>query len=356
MRYIRYIEKASREDKLAILREKWEVLSKKYGNLVETSDRNRDLIWKIILNADPTKNKQYLQWIITKGILKWSHKSFYLFKQDLPTLIASLLIYDKLKRTNKLRPEHKDINRIKDDDELFDIVNQYQEAAGRTKEQDESFFKNKAAKKLYESSTIEVVIPYTKEASCYFGVNTKWCTARNDKHNAFDTYNREGPLYIVTHKTTGKKYQLWFDTSGDEYHQFMDHKDNEIDWADLIEKQPKFVEELRKIFYKLAYAVKFIYLMNKIRYPDLIHWIYITEDYIEDIFKIIEGHLHLTKADIIDFLKRINFNHAVANKDIPMVLGVLFKNDSKYKLSLKEQEVVKTYWYEGYQAVYGDSK
>lgn len=354
MRYIRYLEKASREDKLAILREKWEILSKKYGNLVETSDRNRDLIWKLILNADPTKNKQYLQWIITKGILKWSHKSFYLFKQDLPTLAASLLTYDKLKRMNKLRYEHKDINRIKNDDELFDVVNQYQEAAGRTKEQDESFFKNKAAKKLYESSTVEVVIPYTKEASCYFGTNTKWCTARADENNAFDVYNREGPLYVVLDKKTGKKYQFWFDTSEDEAHQFMDYKDNEINWADLLEKQPKFVEELRKIFYRIASSVKFIYLMDKVQYSDIIHWIYITEDYLEDIFRIIEGRLHLTKSDITEFLKRINFNNAVPTKYIPMVLGILFKNDSKHKLTLKEQELVKTYWYEGYKAIYGD--
>lgn len=269
MRYIRYLEKASREDKLAILREKWEILSKKYGNLVETSDRNRDLIWKLILNADPTKNKQYLQWIITKGILKWSNKSFSLFKEDLPTLTASLLTYDKLKRMNKLRYEHKDINRIKNDDELFDVVNQYQEAAGRTKEQDEAFFKNKAAKKLYESSTVEVVIPYTKEASCYFGTNTKWCTARADENNAFDVYNREGALYIVLDKKTGKKYQFWFDTSEDEAHQFMDYKDNEINWVDLEKQYPQFMEELRKIFHTLAKSSHYIPLMKTYNINDL---------------------------------------------------------------------------------------
>lgn len=330
--------------------------------MVETHNRNKDIIWELILKTDPTKNKQYLQWIITKGILKWSNKSFYLFKQDLPTLTSLLVSYDKLKRMNKLRPEHKDINRIKNDDELFYVVSQYQEAAGRTKEQDEQLFKNKEAKKLYESSSIEVVIPYTKKASCYFGVNTKWCTARNDENNAFATYNREAPLYIVLDKKTGKKYQFWFDTSEDEAHQFMDYKDNEIVWSDLIKKQPDFVKELRKVFDKLATSCSFIYLMNKVKLYSLLNFLLITDDYPEKVFEIIKDTLDLSKLEIASLYKRFhnNFYFPVPKgkekSAISKIIKIILKLDDISKIKHKDKQLLLDNWSTAYNELFGDSK
>lgn len=78
-------------------------------------------------------------------------------------------------------------------------------------------------KVLYNGPLGQLVIPLTREASCALGKPTSWCTARDDSSNMFDTYNKQGPLYVWIGKD-GKRYQFHFESA-----QCMDSKDRPID-------------------------------------------------------------------------------------------------------------------------------
>ncbi|ASV44052.1 hypothetical protein PBI_SCTP2_37 [Salicola phage SCTP-2] len=70
---------------------------------------------------------------------------------------------------------------------------------------------NKSKKKdsiiVHEDDEKMVVIPLTKDASCYYGKNTKWCTAA-DKDNTFNRYfyTRNIVLFYIYMKNNNIKY------------------------------------------------------------------------------------------------------------------------------------------------------
>lgn len=82
------------------------------------------------------------------------------------------------------------------------------------------------SKILYDGELGFLVIPETKEASCYWGKGTRWCTS-GDVYNIFNHYNDIGPLYIWI-DDTGDRYQFHFHTF-----QFMDKNDSAIDHSKL---------------------------------------------------------------------------------------------------------------------------
>lgn len=49
--------------------------------------------------------------------------------------------------------------------------------------------------KIYDDENILVIQPLSKEASCYYGANTKWCTsATAEEENRFEHYTSDGNL------------------------------------------------------------------------------------------------------------------------------------------------------------------
>lgn len=63
-------------------------------------------------------------------------------------------------------------------------------------------------------------------------MNTRWCTAAK-KDNMFDEYNKEGPLYIILHKPTNRRWQ--FHLRGQ---QFMDERDNDTNFIKFNKQYP----------------------------------------------------------------------------------------------------------------------
>jgi hypothetical protein len=57
------------------------------------------------------------------------------FEDIMSKAVPYLLKYDALKRKNKLKPEHRDINQVKDIDQLMDWVDEYQEVETASKTQ-----------------------------------------------------------------------------------------------------------------------------------------------------------------------------------------------------------------------------
>lgn len=146
--------------------------------------------------------------------------------------------------------DKKDINQYKTYDELYVTIvtassNDPSSKREKEKLENEKYFALGIAKIFYQDSNIKVVIPYTKEASCYFGKGTKWCTA-GENDNRFDEYNRTGPLYIIMPKGE-QKYQLWFSDSSV---QFMDSLDKQIDQEEIDRLDSKY--HVKKIFAKLV--------------------------------------------------------------------------------------------------------
>ncbi len=84
---------------------------------------------------------------------------------------------------------------------------------------------------VYENDKVRIIIPKDQTAACYYGQGTQWCTASTQSTNYFNSYSKDGPLYILLPKQPkydGEKYQLHFPSG-----QFMDEQDRNVD--DIIE-------------------------------------------------------------------------------------------------------------------------
>ena len=148
-------------------------------------------------------------------------------------------ITDVIKRfdQNKKQLKNKDIMQFKSVEEVDDYLNNednYNELTDRQKlRQTQKNVRNtdvdKDATKVFENSMWEVWVPNTYEASCKLGQGTEWCTATTSTRDYFDSYTRDGKLYININKPTGNKYQFHFESES-----FMDADDEEIDIEDFF--------------------------------------------------------------------------------------------------------------------------
>lgn len=178
-------------------------------------------IFQQIVSADPTYNPQkpnkmgkYAKWLLAiyqKGNLK---------TEDLYKATEYLRIF--IKFNGKI--EQKDIMKYKSLQDVYNVIQPFlqnpQQAATKAEEVRQI---KEGAEKVYEDEKWMVIVPHTKEASCYYGKGTQWCTAADSSNNYFDAYNEEGLLYINILKGTDVKYQFHFETNS-----FMDATDTPI--------------------------------------------------------------------------------------------------------------------------------
>ena len=196
---------------------KRDITEKKLGDKLEkvasedgsTLAKALDILEKI----DPTKNKQYVEWLCRQYI----QQKFRL--EDKNRVIEVLTRFEKIKN----RLEQKDINRY-NFHELQSLMDKHFEEVVL----DVDAKTVKGAKVLYNGPLGQLSIPSTKAAACELGAGTKWCTAAKS-NNMFAHYNSSGPLYIWKDKS-GEKYQFHFESN-----QFMDDKDSPISNAKVEE-------------------------------------------------------------------------------------------------------------------------
>ena len=205
-----------------------------------------------IAALDPTPNKDLTFWLAFQyskfsktnnsfGIKRW---------EDIGSrAIPALIKFKALSRKPNLEPKlpTKDINQVQGLGVLEDILDNYEEKEATSNkelsnQEEENFYKSGQAELLHNDSNIKVVIPKSKKAAQFFGINTKWCTAAKE-NNMFAYYNKKGRLYIVLIKKENKRFQFHFQTG-----QFMDGKDREIKPNKLADKYPI----LWKIFTPIA--------------------------------------------------------------------------------------------------------
>ena len=178
-------------------------------------------IFNQIISSDPTWSSERPDKMGKFG--KWLLKLY---------MSKSLIIEDLYKAKEYLsyfikynnRIDVKDINKYRSLPELYNVVKVFMDNPDvATSNSDEVRRIKEGAEKVYEDGEWLIVVPHTKEASCYYGKGTQWCTAAEQSHNMFDHYNDQGNLYINIRKSDGEKFQFHFESDS-----FMDATDSGI--------------------------------------------------------------------------------------------------------------------------------
>lgn len=201
-------------------------LLEKYTTLVDIKNKYyadiEDNIFNDIIKADPTYNtkKQDKMGKYTKWLLQLYRNNKIKF-EDLYKATEYLNIFNKVYK----ELEYTDINKYTSLPQLFKAIQPYYNYKSNSEKINEI---KQGADKVYEDDTWLIIIPRTKEASIYYGKGTQWCTAASKSNNYFDSYSKDGPLYININKQTGRKYQFHFESD-----QLMNEQDEEISTADI---------------------------------------------------------------------------------------------------------------------------
>lgn len=176
--------------------------------------------------ADPTKNQQYVTWIIrqyTKNNIRY--EDIYKLKDD-------LAVFLKTKGQHKRLGVNSDINQYN-----WQSLARVADQLGSTElaEPTADAGPVEDADVLYNGPLGILSIPRTEAASCALGSGTRWCTAA-EKNNMYSSYSKYGPLYVWHDKKRKEKYQFHFETG-----QFMNAQDEPLTAEDaryLIDENP----------------------------------------------------------------------------------------------------------------------
>jgi len=183
----------------------------------------------MIEQGDPTKNKQYSQWLA-----RMYSKNIIPLEDIQSKMFDALSKFHTLKLRKKIKPEHADLNQMKQPVDLLTAMADYEDVEDTNQEVD----KGQSAE-IYADSSIRVIVPKDEASACYYGRGTRWCTAAKN-NNMFKQYHKSGDMYIVLPKNpkhTGEKYQLHLHTK-----QFMDEEDRPIDLYQFVKDYPTIRE------------------------------------------------------------------------------------------------------------------
>jgi len=214
-----------------------EFLSETIDNLI-----GADPFSKVDIEKGAGYAGQYSEWILKTFLKKFDEKGEGAGKtinhirrfmnEDLYKLNSDLKIYDKNKSKVSLNKKNvRDINQVPDFNTLFYIIKPF-----IPKHQEEDIKDKSKVRILLDNSQYFVGVPLTLSASQSLGNNTRWCTAaRSDNNTYYDSYTKDGPLYIVFVKNKGEltKYQFHFPSG-----QYMDSDDRSIDVFEFFSNHP----------------------------------------------------------------------------------------------------------------------
>jgi len=240
----------------------WKEYGEKVKEKLEKDDEtilylyDDDELPKEFIEADPSPNKKYLEWIV-KSYVEDGIKKY----EDLGRVKQALLKYQYLITKKVVKTFGKDINDFcgiagcttgKKKKEKLGLENfleqsEFVEPLEKFNKQEDIKLKEGEATLLYEDDEIKVIIPRTEAAACKYGHETRWCTASTKGQNMFDYYNKQGPLYIVIPKNPrrkGEKYQLHLESDS-----YMDEKDDDVEIDTLLDRFPSLekVPELSRV-------------------------------------------------------------------------------------------------------------
>lgn len=184
---------------------------------------------------------------------------------------------------------------------------------------------------IYEDEKVMLVIPLSEGASCYYGKNTKWCTAATETQNHFVDYFSDKEIVLVYALfKDGNKMALAMHDDIDEVEAF-DVQDNAISPGDFeeavgvkindirraVEKASPTIEKARE---KLTPRYRMMELVSRYKEGDngvVLKMIEAIEEFYED--EGIESMLYVERKggglgvmfDLDDIRKDSDFDHAV---------------------------------------------
>lgn len=196
-----------------------EDVKKKYAELAERGAIDD------LSKGDPSGNNAYLGWMakqlntfysLTQGV---DDKSEQLeMRARHPEQIANVV---KQFHQNKQRLEKKDIYQYYSIGDLQDAINDL----GKTRAQKRKFEKEQAfegSEIVYEDENFFAVRPLTRQASCHYGANSRWCISARG-NNYFDQYTSDGKGFVflrMNHlagqsENAEREYALVYDRDGE---------------------------------------------------------------------------------------------------------------------------------------------
>ena len=230
---------------------------KKYPKLVKAG-----LLDKLI-DADPSGNQKYLMWA-AKIINDEIKDAEEIVSPDPPESLdptqfefATEDLATALQKYHKLQPyirnedkKFKDINNIKSLNGLIQLVDRLRRIKDEIERVKE--LKRHQKQQAMQDSTILIndddfmlVRPTSAQASCYWGMGTRWCISAKEAENYFDRYTHEGKSFYFLfskHKDnfevgdweTYKKLALVFLSDGD-FEEAYDASDQQMEKSGVQE-------------------------------------------------------------------------------------------------------------------------
>jgi hypothetical protein len=259
-----------------------------------------------VMGYDPTPNKIYARWIVSRLLDKNHPEKF----EDVNDILKEILeLYQQAARARRINgniDEFKSFNALYTAVEPFRLGHRETSGKKDKKNKRDTKVDVKVAKLwendpmlaqahvIHDSDAYMVLVPETQEASNYFGKNTNWCTTSGDYY--FDHYTEKGPLYVILRREDATKWQFHFPTG-----QFCDVRDRPINLD-------KWIDENNEAFMAIGPEKFFPYTLR----PDY------TQDKI--------GLRHFTKEMMEEFPSE-TLAHAVENRKDLKALPEKVQND-----------------------------
>ena len=237
------------------------------GRLQDTMKKFPEIAEPIIKQlsaSDPSGKNAYLMWM-TKA-MKDSGAGVYdvpgLSRERIFDIVPLVTDFHKAKQRisqlNKARKKDgkglypNDINQFKSLDQLENFIDELGLSGSEEKRKEKEAALG-GASILQDDEDFFIIRPETKEASCFFGKQTKWCISATRSQNYYDSYTSQGKaFYFILNKNLNddskyRKIALVYDKQG-EFEEFFDVEDE--GYSDSYELE-------RILFYNLiAPAIK----------------------------------------------------------------------------------------------------
>jgi hypothetical protein len=138
---------------------------------------------------------------------------------------------------NQQRMKEKDIYKF-DESSLRSALDELPETQAKKRERKKEQAME-GSEIVYDDDDVFAVRPKTKEASCFYGRNTRWCISAEKSRNYFDQYTSDGKGFVmmrfdnIEDNLPLHKIAVVYDSDG-EYEEFFDARDDEIGYEAFI--------------------------------------------------------------------------------------------------------------------------
>jgi len=232
---------------------------RKYPDLAKPQQElEGESLLQLLIDADPSGNQKYLMGAAkladkqVKDNIKQGYKPIAgkFFPEDAPEDAFSP--WGVVKNVADMIPKYHNImNFIRDEDAKFKDINAisdyglFQGVVKRATDRKAKKEADKAREEQTKKTAVEgtefvldtpyhkVVRPLTREGSCYFGRQTRWCISAERSRNYFDSYTSDGKAFLfllAKRKDVGDEYKkiaVVMDKNGD-FEEYFDAPDDSM--------------------------------------------------------------------------------------------------------------------------------